>query len=287
LAKASAAFELATHRADRAAALSSRRIVSNEDNERAIAEMRQTEADVAARKAELARAKLNLDYTTIRAPISGRIGAALATEGALVVQNDAASLATIQQLDPIYVDFTQPVSELHKLRHAFENGDLEKIEGDAAKVRLVFDDGSAYPLNGKLLFSEAKVNADTGQVILRGQFPNPKRDLLPGMYARVLIEQGIDSDAIAVPQQAIRHNAGGGSEVFVVKEDNTVAIQPVRTGALQDGQWTVIDGLKAGDRVVVDGFQKIAAGDPVNPNSWNEVEAGLEPASSDTTLLRQ
>src|SRR5258707_12741041 len=141
------------------------------------------------------------------------------------------------------------------------------------KVRLVLDDGAVYPLVGKLLFSEAKVDAHTGQVTLRGEFPNPKRELLPGMYVRVQIEQGIDSDAIAVPQQAIQRNVGGGSEVFVVKDDNLVAVQPVRTGGVQDGHWFGTEGLKAGDRVVVEGFQKFAAGDKVRPLAWAEADA--------------
>jgi membrane fusion protein (multidrug efflux system) len=222
------------------------------------------------RKAEVARARLNLDYATIRAPIDGVVGAALVSEGALVVQNEAANLATIQQLDPIYADFTQSVSELNQLRRALERGELDRIAPDAARVRLVLDKGEVYAAAGKLLFSEAKVDAHTGQVTLRGEFPNPKRELLPGMYVRVLIEQGIDSDAIAVPQQAIQRNGGGGSEVFVVKEDDRVAVQAVRTGSVQDGQWFVTEGLKAGDKVVVEGFQKFAAGDKVRPQAWAE-----------------
>ncbi len=235
-----------------------------------MATVEQARAEVAAREAELARARLNLDYATIRAPISGRIGAARLSEGALVVQNDAANLATIQQLDPIYADFTQSVGELNRLRRAFEAGDLERIAPDAAKVRLVLDDGSIYPLDGKLLFSEAKVDASTGQVTLRGEFPNPHRVLLPGMYVRVLVEQGIDSDSIALPQQAVQRNGGGGSEVFVIKDDNRVALRPVQLGPAQGGQWLVLDGLKAGDRVVADGFQKFAPGDVVNPLPWSE-----------------
>ncbi len=175
-----------------------------------------------------------------------------------MVQNETTSLATIQQLDPIYADFTQSVNELNQLRRAFESGDLDRIAPDAMKVRLVLDDGIVYPVAGKLLFSDAKVDAHTGQVTLRGEFPNPRRELLPGMYVRVQIEQGIDTDAIAVPQQAIQRNGGGGSEVFVVKDDGLVAIQPVRTGSLQDGLWFVTEGLKSGDRVVVEGFQKFA-----------------------------
>ena len=236
---------------------------------------RQAEAEVGSRKADVARARLNLDYATIRAPISGVVGAALVSEGALVVQNETTSLATIQQLDPIYADFTQSVSEMHKLRRAFDNGDLDRIAPDAAKVRLVLDDGTVYPIPGKLLFSEAKVDAYTGQVTLRGQFANPNRELLPGMYVRVLIEQGIDSDAIAVPQQAIQRDAGGGSEVFVVKDDGRVATQPVRTGAVQDGLWLVSEGLKDGDRVVVDGFQKFVPGDKVKAKAWIDADASV------------
>jgi membrane fusion protein, multidrug efflux system len=273
LARAKAVLEEASLQARRIATPTSQRAAPESQNEKAIAALKQAEADVEGRKAEVARAKLNLDYATIRAPIDGVIGAALVSEGALVVQNDSASLATIQQLDPIYADFTQSVTELNHLRRAFETGDLERIAPDAMKVRLLLDDGSLYPIPGKLLFSDAKVDANTGQVTLRGEFPNPKRELLPGMYVRVLIEQGIDSDAIAVPQQAVQRNGGGGSEVFVVKDDGRVAVQAVRTGSLQNGYWFVSDGLKAGDRVVVEGFQKFAAGDKVRPRAWTEADA--------------
>jgi membrane fusion protein, multidrug efflux system len=273
LARAEAVLEQATLQARRVATLYSQKAMPEAENEKAIATQRQAEADVQAREADLARAKLNLDYATIRAPIDGIVGAALVSEGALVVQNDSASLATIQQLDPIYADFTQSVTELNHLRRAFESGDLDRISQDAMKVRLLLDDGALYPQFGKLLFSDAKVDAHTGQVTLRGEFPNPKRELLPGMYVRVLIEQGIDSDAIAVPQQAVQRNGGGGSEVFVVKDDGRVAVQPVRTASLQNGQWFVSEGLKAGDRVVVEGFQKFAAGDKVRPQAWTEADA--------------
>src|SRR4051794_36462381 len=272
LAKAVAAFDQALLQARRIALLTSQRATSEAENEKAIGAMRQAEAEVEGRKAEVARAKLNLSYATIRAPIDGVVGAALVSEGALVVQNET-NLATIQQLDPIYADFTQSINELNQLRRAFESGDLERIAPDAAKVHLVLDDNTLYSLDGKLLFSDAKVDANTGQVTLRGEFRNPKRELLPGMYVRVRIDQGLDSDAIAVPQQAIQRNGGGGSEVFVVKDDNRISVQPVRTGSVQDGIWFVTEGLKAGDKVVVEGFQKFAAGDRVKPQSWSEADA--------------
>lgn len=272
LAKAEAGLMQARQQAHRIATLASQRAAPEAENEKAVAAERQAHAEVEGRKADLARAKLNLDYATVRAPIDGVVGAALVSEGALAVQNET-NLATIQQLDPIYADFTQSVNELNQLRRAFESGDLERIAADAAKVSLVLDDNTVYALDGKLLFSDAKVDAHTGQVTLRGEFRNPKRELLPGMYVRVRIDQGLDSDAIAVPQQAIQRNGGGGSEVFVVKDDNRIAVQPVRTGSVQDGVWFVTDGLKAGDKVVVEGFQKFAAGDKVTPQSWSEADA--------------
>jgi membrane fusion protein, multidrug efflux system len=276
LARAKAVLEQATSHANRVGTLYREKAAPEAKNEEAVATLRQAEADVAARKADVARARLNLDYATIRAPIDGIVGAALVSEGALVVQNDSTSLATIQQLDPIYADFTQSVTEMNQLRRALDAGELDRIAPDAMKVRLVLDDGELYPLPGKLLFSEAKVDAHTGQVTLRGEFPNPKRELLPGMYVRVQIEQGIDSDAIAVPQQAIQRNSGGGSEVFVVRDDGRATLQPVRTGTLQDGMWFVTDGLKTGDKVVVEGFQKFTPGDKVRTQSWTEADASAD-----------
>jgi membrane fusion protein (multidrug efflux system) len=281
LAKAVAAFDQAAQQARRIATLTSQRATSEAENEKAVGAMRQAEAEVEGRKAEVARARLNLSYATVRAPIDGVVGAALVSEGALVVQNET-NLATIQQLDPIYADFTQSVTELNHLRRSLESGDLDRIAPDAVRVRLVLDDGAVYSAPGKLLFSDARVDAHTGQVTLRGEFPNPKRELLPGMYVRVLIEQGIDTDAIALPQQAIQRNGGGGSEVFVIKEDNRVAVQAVRTGSIQDGQWFVTEGLKAGDKVVVEGFQKFAPGDKVRPMLFTEADA-----AADTAVARQ
>lgn len=286
LQKAEAAYETATLQAKRVTNLAQQKAVSEAEGERAIGAQRQAEAEIAAKKADVARARLNLDYATIRAPIDGIVGAALVTEGTLVAQNDTTNLATIQQLDPIYADFTQSVSELNNLRRSFETGDLERIAPDAARVRLVFDDGGLYPQTGKLLFSEAKVDTFTGQVTLRGEFPNPKRELLPGMYVRVQIEQGIDTDAIAVPQQAVQRNGGGGAEVFVVKNDGHVATQAVKTGAVQDGLWFITEGLKGGERVVVEGFQKFAAGDKVKAQAYAAAEGSPGAAALNSQAAR-
>jgi membrane fusion protein (multidrug efflux system) len=283
LAKAEAVHERAAQQARRISVLFSQKATAEVENEKAIGAEREAAADIEARKADLARANLNLDYATVRAPIDGIAGAAQVTEGALVVQNDS-SLVTIQQLDPVYADFTQSVTELSRLRRAFESGDLERIAPDVIKVRLVLDDGTLYPDSGKLLFSEAKVDANTGQVTLRGEFANPKRELLPGMYVRVRLEQGIDSDSVAVPQQAVQRNVGGGSEVYLIRDDDRVVAQPIRTGPVQDGLTLITEGLRAGDKVVVDGFQKFAAGDKVAPQAWKEISAAENISAQSPTM---
>ena len=242
------------------------------------ATFRQAQADVAARKADVARVKLDLDYTSVRSPINGRIGRALVTEGELVGQGEATHLATVHQLDPVYADFTQSAGDLQQLRRDLESGALEQVEPDAAKVRLVLDDGTLYPLAGKLLFSDASVDPGTGQVTLRGEFPNPKGELLPGMYVRVQIQQGTDGDALAVPQQAVQRNDTGGSEVYVVRPDNRAVIKPMRAGRVVDEQWLVLDGLDPGDRVVVEGFQKFEPGDVVDPVPWQPTQAAADAA---------
>jgi membrane fusion protein (multidrug efflux system) len=242
----------------------------------AIANVGQSEADVAARKADIARARLNLEYARIRAPISGRIGRALVTEGALVGQNEPTHVATILQLAPIYTDFTQSVTELNELRREFDSGDLQK--DTSARVRLILDDGKLYPHEGTLLFSDSTVDPGTGQVTLRGEFPNPDMTLLPGMYVRVQIVQGIDPDALTVPQQAVRRNDAGDSEVFVVRNDNRAALTPVRLGHAVDDRWLVLDGLQGGDRIIVDGFQKFIAGDVVSPKLWSASGHAQEPS---------
>jgi len=279
--KATALLNQESHNAKRKEALAPTGTVSTAQLEISVAAFRQAEADVAARGADVARAKLNLEYTRIRAPISGRIGRALVTEGALVGQSEPTHVATIQQLDPIYADFTQSAAELNQLRRELETGELE--HGRTARVRLILDDGEVYAHDGKLLFSDTTVDPGTGQVTLRGEFPNPKLSLLPGMYVRVQIEQGVDPDALAVPQQAVRRNDKGGSEVFVVRDDNRAKVTQVRLGRAIEDRWLILDGVKPGDRVVVEGFQKFESGDRVNPKPWRDERRASEelPRSAD------
>ncbi|MFT4163216.1 MAG: efflux RND transporter periplasmic adaptor subunit [Shinella sp.] len=234
----------------------------------AIAKLAQADADVAIAEAGLATARLNLEYTEVKAPISGRIGRALITEGALVSANGTENLATIQQLDPVYADFTQSATDLIRLRKALQDGDL-MADNNSADVQLVLDDGSAYPQPGKLLFSEAAVDESTGQVTLRGEFPNPDGDLLPGMYVRVQIEQGIEKGAVLVPQQAVQRDASGSALVYVVSADNKAGPRPVRVGRAAGTRWVITDGLKDGEKIIVEGFQKVQPGAEVVPSEWD------------------
>lgn len=273
LRKAQAVVEHEERQAVRVESLVASKAASQVQYETAQSNLLQARADVEARKADVARAKLNLAYTTLKAPISGRIGRALVTEGALVGQGEATHMATIQHLNSVYADFTQSVAELNQLRRSLAKGDLESAGPEAAKVRLVFDNGELYPHEGLLLFSDSTVDPTTGQVTLRGEFPNPSGELLPGMYVRVQIVQGVDPDALAVPQQSVRRNDAGASEVYVVRDDNRAVLQPVRLGRVAGEQWLVDEGLKAGDRVIVDGFQKFVAGDVVAPKPWSSQSA--------------
>ncbi|GMB80702.1 efflux RND transporter periplasmic adaptor subunit [Shinella zoogloeoides] len=234
----------------------------------AIAKLAQADADVAIAEAGLATAKLNLEYTEVKAPISGRIGRALITEGALVSANGTENLATIQQLDPVYADFTQSATDLIRLRKALQDGDL-MADNNSADVKLMLDDGSAYPQPGKLLFSEAAVDESTGQVTLRGEFPNPDGDLLPGMYVRVQIEQGIEKGAVLVPQQAVQRDASGSALVYVVAADNKAGPRPVHVGRANGTRWVITDGLKDGEKIIVEGFQKVQPGAEVVPSEWD------------------
>ncbi len=271
LARTEAALVLASQQAERLETLLARNTASQAQYDTAFAAKKQAEAEVAGAKATRDRARLNLAWTDVRAPISGRIGRALLTEGTLIDQGSTGVLATIQQLDPIYVDITQSVGELNKLRRDIASGELSKLAHDAANVHLIMDDGSLYGSAGRLLFSDVTADPSTGQVTLRVLLPNPHDELFPGMYVRARIEQGIDSDAIAVPQQAIQRTNDGKPEVWVVKPDNKVMLQPVEVGPVVGGNWVIREGLRAGDKVVVEGFQKIVAGIEVKSVAWKTV----------------
>jgi membrane fusion protein (multidrug efflux system) len=278
VARADAVLLEARQASERTRSLVATRTSSQANLDSAVALQKQAEADLASAKASLKAAQLNLEYATINAPIAGRIGRALVTEGALVSAGESASLATIQQLDPIYADFRQPVSELIRLRNALKSGALEQIAPDVAKASLVMDDGSEYPLPGRLLFSEATVDPTSGQVTLRAEFPNPDGNLLPGMYVRVAIEQGIDAQAIALPTQAIQRDSTGLPQVYVVGADNKAELRSIRATRVLGNRTVVDEGLKAGERVIVDGFQKIGPGAAVEVADW--VDPASKPAEA-------
>lgn len=273
VARAESVLLQATQEADRTRTLVERGTLSKANLDTAVALQKQAEADLAAARASLHAAQINLDYATVRAPISGRIGRALVTEGALVSSTDAGSLATIQQLDPVYADFQQPVMEMIRLRQALREGRLEQVAPDVAPARLMLDDGSAYPHPGRILFSEATVDPASGQVTLRAEFPNPDGNLLPGMYVRVAIEQGIEAEAIAVPNQAIQRDTAGRAQLYVVGDEDKVSLRTVETSRVIGNRTVIGSGLEAGDRVVADGFQKIGPGAPVTPVPWQDPSA--------------
>ena len=213
------------------------------------------------------------------APISGRIGRALVTEGALVGQGEATPLALIQQINPMYVNFTQSSNDVLRLRRAFESGKFKRSSGaNAASVQVLLEDGSVYGQPGRLLFSDLSVDPTSGQITLRAEVPNPTGFLLPGMYVRVRLEQAETQNGILVPQQAVTRGTTGDS-VMVVAADGKVAPRPVKIGSAIDGQWLVLEGLAAGETVMVDGFQKLRPNTPVKPVPWQPQASGAAPAN--------
>ena len=249
--------------------LSAIKAVSQQEADDAAASLLQAEADVGAARATLQTQRINLAYTRITAPISGRIGRSTVTPGALVTANQAAAMATVQQLDPIYVDVTQSSGTLLALKRSLENG---RLKSGTAAVRLVLEDGSVYPQAGKLQFSEVTVDQNTSAVTLRAEFPNPRGDLLPGMYAKAVIEEGVIDQAVLVPQPAVSRDSTGKPVAFVVDGDGKLAQRALTTERAIGDQWLVGSGLKAGDRLVVEGQQKARPGQPV------EVKAAAAPS---------
>ncbi len=245
--------------------------VSRQEYDDARAQANQADATIASAKAALDAARINLSYTDVESPIDGIIGRALVTEGALVSGTEATEMANVQQLDPVYVDFTQSTAELYRLRKALADGQLTKVDEDTALVQLELEDGSEYPENGKLLFTGVSVEPSTGQVTLRATFPNPDKLLLPGMYVTVKMEQGKDEKALLIPTQAIQRSTDGLSTVMVVREGKVSAVT-VQTGGEVKNDTIITKGLKAGDEVIVEGFQKIRPGAPVKPQPWKKAK---------------
>ena len=277
--KAEANLMQASALAERYKPLVEAKAISQQEFVAAQAALKQAQADVAVAKATVQTARINLDYANVSSPINGRIGRALVTEGALVGQGEATPLAVVQQIDPIYVNFTQSAGDVMKLRRALEAGQLKRAGTDAATVRVMLEDGTEYARPGKLLFSDLTVDSTTGQVTLRAEVPNPGGNLLPGLYVRVKLEQAKASNAITLPQQAVTRSAQGDS-VMVVGADGKVAPRPVKVGAQQNGQWVILDGLTAGDQVMVDGFQKLRGGAPVKAVPW-QAPGSAAPAAAD------
>ncbi len=265
-AKAEAALAQAKATLERYRPLVAERAVSQQDFVNAEMAVKQAEADVAVARASVQTAGINRAYADVTSPIAGRIGRALVTEGALVGQGDATPLAVVQQVDPLYVNFTQSASEAMKLARAVEAGQLQK-RGNGAAVKVMLEDGSEHPQTGKLLFADLTVDSTSGQVTLRAEVPNPGGKLLPGLYVRVRLVQAEASQAITLPQQAVTRSPKGDS-VMVVDAQGKVAPRPVKLGGQQGGRWVVLDGLKTGEQVMVDGFQKLRGDAPVKAVPW-------------------
>lgn len=235
--------------------------VSQQDFDTAATTLKSAQAARRSAQADVETAQLNLDYATVKAPISGRIGRAQVTEGALVGQNEATVMAKIQQLDPIYVDFTQPVADMLRMRAALQDGSLG--QGEGASISIIID-GTDQQRGGRLLFSDIAVDRTTGQVSVRGEFANPDVLLLPGMYVRVQTRQGVDPEAILVPQRAVTRSTDGKPQVMLVGGDDVVESRAVRTGTMRGADWHIVDGLSAGDRVIVGGVNAAVPGQKVS-----------------------
>lgn len=254
--------------------------ISKQVYDQALATLGRNEAELLAAKAGVQAAELNLGYARVVAPISGRIGKALVTEGALVSATEATQLAVIRQLDPVYFDFTQSSTEVLRLKRALESGALESVAPGEARVTLILEDGTVYKHAGKLLFSDISVDPTTGMITLRAEFPNAETHLMPGMYARAQIVEGVNTNALTVPQRTITRGAGGASSVLVVTDDNKVEARPIEADRVVGNKVIVTKGLKSGERIVVEGSQKAPPGSVVKPVPFNSAVDAKAPASA-------
>ena len=259
LMKAEANVTPARLKAERFRELLAIKAVSKQEYDDAQAAFKQAEADVAVNRAAVKTARINLEYTKVRSPISGRIGKSAFTPGALVTANQAQALTSVRQLDPVYVDITQSSQDLLRLRAQFTNGELRSA-AEEAPVRLKLENGAMYPHEGRLQFTDVSVDESTGMVSLRALFPNPEHILLPGMYVRAVIAVGVDENALLVPQRALRREQKGQASVLLVDGGGKVDVRLVDVGRTVGDSWQVLSGLKPGDRVIVEGGQNVRPG---------------------------
>ena len=265
-AKAKATAQTARSNAARNAELVKIDAISRQVFDDSQALVAQTASDVAVAQAALDNAKVNLQYTRISSPIGGRVNTSAVTPGALVTANQTAPLTTVVQLDPMYVDFTQSTTEMLQLQRDLAAGRFQKVEGDQVPVRIRLDDGTQYPHTAKLKFAGVIVNATTGTVTLRAQVPNPDGMLMPNMYVQALLPTAVAPDALLVPQQSVTRDLTGRASVMVVNAEDQIEKRPLELDRAIGNQWLVGSGLKPGERVVVDGFQRVKVGDKVHPS---------------------
>jgi membrane fusion protein (multidrug efflux system) len=278
VARAEANLDAARVRAERYAELVKIEAVSKQANDDAAAALKQAQAEVSAARATLERARIDLAYTRVTSPISGRIGRSAVTPGALVTANQAEALATVQQLDPIHVDLTQSSAELLRMKRDFAAGTLRRAGENGVPVQLVLEDGSLYGSEGKLAFSEVTVDPGTGSVTLRAVFSNPKGELLPGMYVRARLAQGTRDDVFLLPHAAVTRDPKGTASVMAVNAQSQAEVRPVKVAQSLGDRWVVTEGLAAGDRVIVEGLQRVKPGAPVQPQDTPAQPAPAAPA---------
>jgi membrane fusion protein, multidrug efflux system len=279
LARAEASVRKAENESKRFRELIESNAVSQQEAETAESALQVSSAEVLAARAALKTAELNLSYATVTAPIAGRIGKAQVTEGALVGQGNATLLAVIQQLDPIYFDFTQSSSDLIDLKQSM-SADPKDPGNEQRKVTLLLENGSKYDQPGQILFADASVDQTTGMVLLRAVFPNPKRVLLPGMFARARVLQMIKENAVTVPQRAVTRGAGGVGSVLIVDEGNHAQMRMIQTGEAIGDKWVVNSGLEPGEKVIMEGHLKARPGSPVVPEPFVSAKEATPAAQS-------
>ncbi|MGC4015082.1 MAG: efflux RND transporter periplasmic adaptor subunit [Luteolibacter sp.] len=275
LAKAKAAIEFTEGYARRSSELIQVKAISRQENENAVMQAEQAKAEVLLQQAALASAEIDLDRTTIKAPISGRIGRSVITVGGLATTGQDAALATIQRLDPIFVDITQPSGEVLKLRKAVMAGSLERNEA-STKVRLFLEDGTEYPLNGVMKFTDVTVDSSTNTQTIRARFSNPDGLLLPGMYVRAELSAGTRVNAVLVPQRALGRDAKGNGTALIVSPQGILEARSLITERVVGDEWLVTSGLQQGDQVVVEGAFGLQPGTEVKTEEWNSADTAEE-----------